>query len=141
MSIVIKENHLTEFKKIETEYFNPWEKRLKAAEADLAKRERETHEQSIRDINLLKVYKAKLRKFNYQNAICEVIGLDRIDRLARYLERKIIEYTEYCKVQQLICESDKINIVYLVKERKILFKERSEFYKQKQVFIKSKYGK
>lgn len=141
MSIVIKENPLTKFKQIETEYFNPWEKRLKAAEADLAKREQEIHEQSIRDVNLLKTYKAKLRKFNYQNAICEVIGLDRIDRLAHYLERKIIEYNEYCKVQQLICESDKIAVTYLVKERKLLFKERSQYYKEKQVFIKSKYGK
>jgi hypothetical protein len=140
MSIVVKETPL-KLKQIETEYFNPWEKRLKAAEADLVKRERELHEQCVRDVDTLKVYKAKLRKFNYQNAICEVIGLDRIDRLARHLQRKIIQYNEYCKVQELICESDKLSLVYLIKERKLLHKERSEFYKEKQLFIKSKYGK
>jgi hypothetical protein len=140
MSIVISGNPLTT-KQIETGYFIPWEKRLKLAEADLAKRERETREQCMRDVDILKGYKAKLRKFNYQNAICEVIGLDRIDRLARHLERKIVQYNEYCKAQELICESDKVSLSYLLKERKLLFKERSQFYKEKQLFIQSKYGK
>ncbi len=141
MSIIIKKNSLKAKQQSETDYFEEWEQRLKSAETDLAKRERELHQQCIDDVNLLKVYKGKLRKFNYQNAICEVIGLDRIDRLAQHLHRKILQYHEYCKVQELICESDKLSLVYLIKERKLLFKERSEFYKEKQLFIKSKYGK
>lgn len=141
MSIVVKHNALSKAKQVEKEYFVSWEKRLKATQTDLMKRQRELEERCTNDINLLKTYKAKLRKFNYQLSICEVLGLDRIDRIQEHLNRKIIQYNECCKVQTVICESDKVDMAFILKEHIILNQERSQFYKEKQVFNKSKYSK
>jgi len=140
MSIISK-NTLLNAKRIEKEYFDPWEKRLKESQADLMKRQHDLEEICNRDINLLKTYKAKLRKFNYQLSICEVLGLDRIDRVKEHLHRKITQYNKNFKEQTATCKLDKVNMTLILKEHIILTQERFRFNKEKQVFIKSKYSR
>lgn len=128
---IIKSNPLL----IETEYFKQWKIRLNETEADLIYRERKAHEEYARNLNSLKHYKAKLRKFNYQLSFCEVIGLCRINRIAYHLKRKISEYNQYCDFQQLICESNTLDIAHLIAERTLLFKERIDYLKKESKYL------
>jgi hypothetical protein len=138
MSIVSKKISLTKVKQIEKDYFRPWEKRLKAWESDLMKRQVEIQKFCEKDIGLLDTYKAKLRKFNYQLAVCEVLGLDRIDRIDNHLHRKITQYNDYFKMQKLICESHQVDLAFIIEEHALLHKERSQFNKEKQLLNKCK---
>lgn len=141
MSIATRKNNLINAKQIEKEYFTPWEKILKESQADLRKRQRNLEVRCNRDINLLKTCKAKLRKFNYQLSICEVLGLDRIDRIHDHLHRKIIQYNEYCKEHTATCEKDKKDMTLILEEHAILSQNYSRFYQEKKVLIKYKYSK
>lgn len=134
----VKKNHLLKSKQIQTECLTSWEGQIKNSEIDLLKREKESQEAYIRNLELLKLYNDKLRKFNYQKSICEFFGIDRIDRINNHLDRKILQYNQYRKAQLAICELDRLDLIFLLKERKILFQERVQFHREKQRFMKSK---